>query len=90
MPSRRYKPEQIVTLLRQIEGDSEREDHSAGLLGSADHRADLLPLEKRVRRAEVGSSKADEGVGAREREIETRNLHVLVAFPAALLAGKFR
>jgi hypothetical protein len=35
MPMKRYKPEQIVALLRQIEVEmGEREDHSTSLQGS--------------------------------------------------------
>jgi len=50
--------------------NSEREEHTTSLQGNRDHRSDVLPLEEGVRRPEVGSSKTDEGAGAREREIE--------------------
>jgi hypothetical protein len=54
MPIRRYKPEQIVTLLRQIEVGIANGKTTPQ--GSRDHRADLLPLEKRVRQVEAESS----------------------------------
>ena len=59
-----------MALLRQIEVEIEREKHSTSLQGSRDHGSNVLPLEKRVRRPEAGSSETDEGARAREREAE--------------------
>jgi hypothetical protein len=60
MPMKKHKPEQIVALLRQIEVEiANGEEHTTSLQGSGDHRSDVLPLEERVRRPEVGSSKTD-------------------------------
>jgi hypothetical protein len=57
MPMKKYKPEQIVTLLRQIEVEiGQRKDHRTSLPRSTDHCADVLPLAERVRRVEAGSS----------------------------------
>src|ERR1039457_795243 len=50
--------------------NSEREEQPTSLQRSRDHRPDVLPLEKRVRRPEAGSSETDERAGTREREAE--------------------
>ncbi len=76
MPMKKYKPEQIVTLLRQIEVEiaNERKDHSASLQGNPDHRADLLPLRK-----EFGGLKLDQAKRLKELERENAKLKRLVA-----------
>jgi hypothetical protein len=67
MAIKRYKAEQIVTLLRQIEvGHRQRQAHTASLQRGSDYGADLLALAQGVRRAEVGTGEADEGTGERE------------------------
>ena len=71
MPIKRYKAEQIVTLLRQIEvGIANGKTHPASLQGSGDHGTDVLPLAEGIRRPEAGSSKTTEGTGKREREAQ--------------------
>jgi putative transposase len=72
MPMKKHKPEQIVALLRQIEIEiaNGKSTPQACKEGSRDHGSNVLPLEKRVRRPEVGSSETDEGARAREREAE--------------------
>src|SRR5450755_1597959 len=51
-------------------GNRERENHTTSLQGSCDHSADVLPLEKRIRRPKAGSSETNEGTGAGECEAE--------------------
>jgi hypothetical protein len=54
LPIKRYKPEQIVTMLRQIEvsvANGKTEKPPTSLQGSRDHHADVLPLTKGIRRA---------------------------------------
>ncbi len=71
MSTKRYKPEQIVNLLRKIEVEiANGEDDAASGPGSGDHRTDELSLGKRVWRVETGPSEAFEGVGEREQPIE--------------------
>jgi hypothetical protein len=45
MSIKRYKPEQIVTLLRQIEVEIANSNHPANLQGSRGHRSSLLSLQ---------------------------------------------
>ena len=71
MPMKKHKPEQIVALLRQMEVEiANGKSTPQACEGSRDHCSDVLPLEERVRRPEAGSSKTDEGAGAREREVK--------------------
>ena len=52
---KRYQPEQVVNLLRQIEvASGEREDDGTGVQGSGDRGADLLPLAQGVWRSAGG------------------------------------
>jgi hypothetical protein len=45
MPMKRFKPEQLVTPLRQIEvGDCPWQDHAPSLPRCANHDADVQPL----------------------------------------------
>jgi hypothetical protein len=44
MPMKKYKSQQIVTVLRQIEVEREREDHATSLPGCPDLGANVLPL----------------------------------------------
>ena len=72
MSIKNYKPEQIVTILRQIEVQmANGEDGTAGLQGSGDTHADLLPLAEGIRRVEAGASETAEGVGEGKHPIET-------------------
>jgi hypothetical protein len=48
MPMKRYKPEQIVTLLKQIEVEIANSNHPANLQGSRGHRSNLLSPENWV------------------------------------------
>ena len=52
MPTRNYKPEQIVGVLRQIEVQI-ASGHAAGLQGSGDLHADLLPVAEGIGRVET-------------------------------------
>ena len=59
MPMQRYKPEQIVTLLRQIEvavASGKAMPH--GVPGSRGHHADVLPLAEGVWWAQDGAGQA--------------------------------
>ena len=68
---KKHTAEQIVNLLRQIEvGVANGKTTAAGLQGSRDHGADLLPLAQGVRRVAGGPGAAAEGAGAGEREAE--------------------
>jgi hypothetical protein len=70
MPIKRYKPEQIVTMLRQIEvGIANGKNHSTSLQRSRDHNPDVLPLAERIRRFEDGPGQATEGLGKGERQV---------------------
>src|SRR5450759_4617943 len=62
MPIKRYKPEQIVTMLRQIE---------VSIANGKTHHADVLPLAEGIRRFEDGPGKATERTGEGERQVET-------------------
>ena len=66
MPMERYKPEQIVTLLRQVEvGIANGKTHAASLQRSRNHCTDLLPLAEGIRRSKTGSSQTTERIGER-------------------------
>ena len=65
MPMRKYKPEQIVTLLRQVEVELANGKPPTSLQRSRDHRTDLLPLAEGIRRIEARSSQTTQGAGAR-------------------------
>jgi hypothetical protein len=71
MPIKRYKPEQIVTMLRQIEVSIANGNHPTSLQRSRDHNPDVLPLAEGIRRFEDGPGEADEGTGKRERQAKT-------------------
>jgi hypothetical protein len=71
MPMKKHKPEQIVALLRQIEIEIANGKSTPQACKEAEITVQTYyPLEKRVRRPEVGSSETDEGARAREREAE--------------------
>jgi len=58
MPIQRYKPEQIVTMLRQIEvGIANGKNHPTSLQGSRHHGADVLPLAERIRGMKMDQAK---------------------------------
>ena len=64
MPMQRYKPEQIVTLLQQIEvAVASGEGDAAGVPGSRDHHADVLPLAEGVWWAQDGAGETAERAG---------------------------
>jgi hypothetical protein len=68
---KKYTPEQIVTLLRQIEVEiANGKDHPTSLPGRRDHGADVLPLEERVWRAEAGQGQETQGTGTEERQAQ--------------------
>ena len=68
MPMKRYKPEQIVNLLRQIEVEIANGRTYTDLQGNGNHPTDLLPLAEGIRRIKAGSSQASQGVGAGDCE----------------------
>jgi putative transposase len=69
MPIKRYKPEQIVTMLRQIEvGIANGKTTPQACKG--DHNPDVLPLAERMRRFEDGLGEAIEGPGKGERKLK--------------------
>ena len=71
MPMKRYKPEQIVTVLRQIEvavanGKSTPQAcKEAGI-----HTSDVLSVAEGIWRSEGGASQTTEGIGEREQPVE--------------------
>ena len=67
MPTRNYKPEQIVAVLRQIEV---REDCAPSLQRSRNPHPDLLPVAEGRWGAEAGSGETAEGIGEGERTPE--------------------
>jgi putative transposase len=72
MPIKRYKPEQIVMMLRQIEvGIAKRKNHPTSLQRSRDHHPDVLPLAQGIWWAEDGPGETPEGTGEGERQVET-------------------
>ena len=71
MPMKRYKPEQIVNLLRHSEVEIPNGKTPPQACKDAEiTQADVLPLEKRIRRPKAGSSQASERAGAGECEAE--------------------
>jgi hypothetical protein len=59
MPMKRYKPEPIVTMLRQIEVSiANGKNNPPSLQGSRDHGADVLPLAQGIRRSEDGTGES--------------------------------
>ena len=68
---KKHTAEQIVNLLRQVEvAVANGKTTAAGVQGSRDRRADVLPLAQGVRRVAGGPGAAAEGAGAGEREAE--------------------
>ena len=68
---KKYQPEQVVNLLRQIEvAVANGEDDGPGIEGSRDRGADVLSMAQGVRRAASGPGETAEGVGAGELEAE--------------------
>jgi hypothetical protein len=68
---KKYQPEQVVNLLRQIEvAVANGKTTSAGSEGSRDRRTDVLPMAQGVRRSAGGPGEAVEGTRAGEREVE--------------------
>jgi len=62
MSTKRYKPEQVVNLSRQIEVEiANGKTHAASLPGCSDHGTDVLSLAEGVRWAEARPSPAAEG-----------------------------
>ena len=53
MPMRKYKPEQIVTLLRQVEVELANGKTTPQACKEAEITADLLPLAERIRRIKL-------------------------------------
>ena len=72
MPMRRYKPEQIVSLLRQVE--VEIANGKTTPQACKNHGADSLPLEK-----EYGGLKLDQAKRMKELERENVKLKSLMA-----------
>ena len=71
MPIQRYKPEQIVTMLRQIEvGIANGKTTPQALQGSQHHGADVLPLAEGIRRCEDGPGQAAERTGKRNGKLK--------------------
>src|SRR5216684_1848670 len=72
MPIKRYKAEQIVTMLRQIEVSIANGKTTPRACKEAEiHNADVLPLAEGVRRAEDGPGETTEGTGEGEWQVET-------------------
>ena len=72
---KRYQPEQVVNLLRQIEvANSEREDDGAGVQRSGDRRAGVFSLAQ-----EYGGLQVDQAKRLKELEQENAKLKRLVA-----------
>ena len=68
---KKHTPEQIVSLLRQIEvAVANGKTTPSRLSGRRHHRADVLPLAQGVRRVAGGPGAAAEGAGAGERQAE--------------------
>ena len=86
MSAKRYKPEQVVNILRQIE-ECQWEDHAASLPGCSDHGADVLSLEEGVRRVEGGPGEAAEGTREGELSAQTGRARHLSGVRARLVAG---
>ena len=72
MPMQRYKPEQIVTVLRQIEAAmANGKSTPPGLQGGWDPYADVLSVAEGVWRSEGGAGQTAEGVGEGKHPVET-------------------
>ena len=72
MPTQRYKPEQTVTVLRQIEvAMANGKSPPAGLQGGWDSYSDVLSVAEGVWRAEGGAGQTAEGVGEGKHPVET-------------------
>jgi hypothetical protein len=72
MPIQRYKPEQIVTMLRQIEVGIANATNSPQACKEATITVpDVLPLAQRIRRIEDGPGQAAERTGKGKRQAET-------------------
>ena len=78
MPNKRYKAEQIVTLLRQIEvgiangKTTPQACKEVEITVQTYHR-----WRKRIRRPEARSSKTIQGTGERERKTQAKRRHLL-------------
>ena len=84
MPVRKYKAEQIVTLLRQIEVQmANGEDGSRRLQGSRHPHPDLLPLAEGIWRAEAGSGETAEGVREGKYAVEATGGRVVAGEASA-------
>ena len=71
MPMKKYKPEQIVTLLRQVEVEIANGKTTPQACKEAEITAQtLLPLAEGIRRIKAGSSQTSQGAGAGERQAE--------------------
>ena len=71
MPIKRYKPEQIVTMLRQIEVSIANGKPTPQACKEAEITMQtFLPLAERVRRPENGPGQTTEGTRERERQTE--------------------
>ena len=69
MPMKKYKAEQIVTLLRQIEvGIANGKPTPQACKEAEITQQTYYRWRKGARRPKAGSSEADEGAGTRERE----------------------
>ena len=68
---KKYQPEQVVNLMRQIEvAVAKRDVDRSGLPRCGHCGTDLLPLAERIRRSPGRSGMSIEGVGVGEREAE--------------------
>jgi hypothetical protein len=70
MSMKKYKLEEIVTLLRKVEVEIANGETTPSLQGGPDHRTDLLPLGEGIRRFEAGPGEATERTGTGERQTE--------------------
>ena len=83
MSIKKYKPEQIVAVLRQIEVQiANGEDGPASLQGSRNPHSNLLPVAEGIRRAEGGAGKTgaeDLAAGRAESAAKAKALRTVVA-----------
>ena len=70
MPMQRYKPEQVVTMLRQIEVAVANGKATPQACKEAGITVDVLPLAQGIWRVEGGAGQADEGTGKGEQSAE--------------------
>ena len=84
MPTRNYKPEQIVAVLRQI---AVREDCAPSLQRSWNPHANLLPVAEGIRRAEGGAGKTAQGTGDGEWAAEEAGGRVIAGEAGAWGCG---